>query len=181
MASQHDQVVLDRPAGSMRTTVLPSLSDILTVQSKLSIFHSYLREVRDIHQRVSGSGSNSTLLAPTNKAVMQLPRKPHLPPDDNTENMPEISDMAFHQASQEAVNRWISAHIIPESPIAFSSTHETLLSGVRIEFHKVNKHGDDSDPKEFEVVVNGKKSRIVDVYEAHNGVLYVIEGTIPVY
>jgi len=74
-----DQVVLgnpvDPPSGTMRTTVLPTLSDILTVQSKVSIFHSYLRELREVHERIQ-SNANSTLLAPTNKAVMALPRKP---------------------------------------------------------------------------------------------------------
>lgn len=113
-----------------RTETQPSLSDLLTLQSRVSIFHSYLRELEDLNSRIAGlEGVNTTLLVPTNKAVMALPRKPcvsrdpqrllyidctcsHLPADDK-ENMPVISEQQAHDESQAILHRWIAAHIIP--------------------------------------------------------------------
>lgn len=177
-----EQVVLHQPGPAVdefaRKESRPSLSDLLTLQSRVSIFHSYLRELEDINTRVAGlDGVNSTVLVPTNKAVMALPRKPHLPAE-NKEKMPEISEQQLHQASQDTLRRWISAHVIPASPINFDSQYPTLLDSVSVSFTKV---GSGSAPSDYAVVVNGnEEARIIDVKEAFNGVLFVIEGTIPV-
>ena len=51
------------------------LSDILTLQNSASIFFDYARETK--FSQVFSSGSDrTTILAPTNKAVMSLARKP---------------------------------------------------------------------------------------------------------
>ena len=51
------------------------LSDILTVQTSASIFFSYARDTR-IGELLEKEGAEITILAPTNKAVMALARKP---------------------------------------------------------------------------------------------------------
>jgi hypothetical protein len=54
----------------------PALYDLLTIQSSVSIFFSYARET-DLSARFDGvDGPAITLFAPTNHAVMALPRKP---------------------------------------------------------------------------------------------------------
>ena len=51
------------------------LSDILTLQNSASIFFSYARETR-FSFAFSDANERNTVLAPTNKAVMVLARKP---------------------------------------------------------------------------------------------------------
>src|ERR1700728_739623 len=53
----------------------PSLHDLLTIESSTSIFFSYARET-DISQLFANHDARTTLLVPTNKAVMALSRKP---------------------------------------------------------------------------------------------------------
>ena len=53
----------------------PSLADLLTIESSASIFYSYAREL-ELSEKFSESGVHNTVLVPTNKAVIALPRKP---------------------------------------------------------------------------------------------------------
>ena len=51
------------------------LSDVLTIQSASSIFFSYARDTK-VGELLHEKGSEMTVFAPTNKAVMALARKP---------------------------------------------------------------------------------------------------------
>lgn len=53
----------------------PSLADLLTIESSVSIFFSYARET-EFSARFSDEGAKTTVLAPKNKAVIALARKP---------------------------------------------------------------------------------------------------------
>lgn len=53
----------------------PTLADLLTIESSLSIYYSYARET-DMSQLLTDAKARNTILAPTNKAVMALARKP---------------------------------------------------------------------------------------------------------
>lgn len=56
---------------------MPSIADVLNSQSRSTIFYDYLREIDSISKMVSTNhGNELTLLVPTNKAVIALPRKP---------------------------------------------------------------------------------------------------------
>ena len=57
------------------TSSKPTLADLLTIESSASIFYTYAREV-ELSERFSDVDSYSTVLAPSNKAVMALARKP---------------------------------------------------------------------------------------------------------
>lgn len=57
----------------------PLLADMLTLENSLSIFYSYARETR-FSELLMREDSRITVLAPTNKAVMALARKPYVPP-----------------------------------------------------------------------------------------------------
>ena len=57
------------------TTSKPSLTDLLTIESSASIYYSYARET-EFSKEFSAVDHQLTLLVPTNKAVMGLPRKP---------------------------------------------------------------------------------------------------------
>ena len=80
LGAQHDGIV---PA---QTPLVPSqpdftadggllLSDLLTRENSLSIFYSYARETT-AGRLLETEGAGVTVFAPTNKAVMALPRKP---------------------------------------------------------------------------------------------------------
>lgn len=51
------------------------LSDKLTIQPSVSIFFSYARD-SELSKQLDTEGSNITVFAPTNRAVMALPHKP---------------------------------------------------------------------------------------------------------
>ena len=53
----------------------PSLADLLTIETSASIFFSYARELQ-LSEKFSESDGRITVLVPTNKAVIALPRKP---------------------------------------------------------------------------------------------------------
>ena len=77
---QHGQEVLTNPQlqegpYTPLTTVTPSLADLLTIEPSASIFYSYAREL-ELSRIFGDLSQNNTLLVPTNKAVMALPRKP---------------------------------------------------------------------------------------------------------
>ncbi|KAJ8701164.1 hypothetical protein PTI98_004121 [Pleurotus ostreatus] len=172
MANAHHQASFE-PLTSSK----PTLADLLTIESSASIFYSYAREL-ELCAIFSDKGVNNTLLVPTNKAVMALHRKPHQGPETVSGDV-TISEEEFDSISKRNVEKWISAHIIPESPITLESkTYPTLLHRKTVSFTALPK----SDPKAAEwtrVLVNGDV-HIIGMKEALNGVLYLIDGTISV-
>ena len=84
-ASFGDQQVLSPPAMALEwdsvftpiTTGKPTLTDLLTIESSASIYFSYARET-SFSTDFSAADNQLTLLVPTNKAVMALPRKPYV-------------------------------------------------------------------------------------------------------
>lgn len=81
MAAQQEQEILTTPERqgpyTPLTTTMPSLADLLTIETSASIFYSYAREV-ELSQTFGDHSGNNTLLVPTNKAVMALSRKPYV-------------------------------------------------------------------------------------------------------
>ncbi|SJL07772.1 uncharacterized protein ARMOST_11122 [Armillaria ostoyae] len=152
------------------TTTKPLLSDLLTIESSASIFYSYAREL-ELSKMLEDENARLTVLVPTNKAVMALARKPHQGPAPIDEGI-EITQEQFDKQSRKNVERWVSAHIIPKSPLDLhtSVTYKTLLDGKSVEFEI---KGDD------QIIINGD-TRIKDIKEAGNGVIYLIDGTISV-
>ncbi|KAJ3903626.1 hypothetical protein F5879DRAFT_958892 [Lentinula edodes] len=173
---------------------MPSLADLLTIESSASIFYSYARElalsqlfadskssVWDGDQKLTLANGGLTLLVPTNKAVMALARKPHQgPPPKNENEGITISDEEFHKLSKENVQRWVEAHIIASSPLTFPAptvTYETVLQGKFVSFTSTQSNGDDEDWKTV-TIEDGIK--ILSMKQASNGILYIIDGTIDV-
>jgi len=155
--------------------MLPTLADLLTIESTTSIFYSYARELASASNMFSDAHSAPvTLVAPTNKAVMALARKPHQgPASAPVDTGVIITDEEFDAKSKDNVERWVSAHIIPQSPITFDRTYPTLLDGKSITF--TQSQGNDND---WSHVIIGEDVHIVGKREASNGVLFLIDGTI---
>ncbi|KAH8825784.1 hypothetical protein DL96DRAFT_1609868 [Flagelloscypha sp. PMI_526] len=99
--SMAEQIPITPPSPS----TLPTLADLLTLSSQTSIFFDYAREL-SLSTILADCTKSITVLAPVNKAVIALPRKP-----------------------------FVSAHITSESPISFAQpTYPTLLEDRTISF-----------------------------------------------
>ncbi|OCH95722.1 hypothetical protein OBBRIDRAFT_787927 [Obba rivulosa] len=155
----------------------PTLADLLTIEPSLSIYYSYARDT-DMSQLFSDAKARSTILAPTNKAVMALARKPHQGPPPLNEGV-IISEEEFENLSRENVIRWVSAHIIPQSPISVlsSAPYETLLKGMNITFDQAD---DDTSLPDWARVRLNEGVRLTGMKEASNGVIYIMDGTVKI-
>ncbi|EMD42258.1 hypothetical protein CERSUDRAFT_110789 [Gelatoporia subvermispora B] len=155
----------------------PTLADLLTIESSLSIYFTYARET-ELSKLLTDVDARSTILAPTNKAIMALARKPHQGPAPVDEGN-VISEEEFDNLSRENVLRWVSAHIIPQSPISLlsSTPYETLLKGTNVTFDQV--HDDTSLPDWARVRLNDGV-HLAGIKEASNGVIYIMDGTVKV-
>jgi len=126
-------------------------------------------------------GALTTVLVPTNKAVLALARKPHQGPPPKTNETPghiEISEEQQSQESDKNVRNWVSAHIIPKHPISLSSGEEfeTMHEGTTIRFTEAQTANGD-----WEHYVLYPDVKIVNKIEAANGAIYLIEGTVSYY
>jgi len=117
------------------------------------------------------------MLVPTNKAVMALARKPHQGPE-HVEPRPEISEQELDERSRRNVERWVSAHIIPSRTFLSDApvSYETLQDEKLVTFNPISSSKPDS-PEWMRVTLEDGV-RIIGMKEAHNGVLYLIDGTV---
>ncbi|KIM38187.1 hypothetical protein M413DRAFT_447948, partial [Hebeloma cylindrosporum] len=176
--SKKDQIPMasdsDLPEYVPQTTPQPTLADLLTIEPSASIFYSYAREL-ELSSMLSDHDAKLTVFVPTNKAIMALARKPHQGPDLNVEI--EMSEEQFHRRAKKNVERWVSAHIIPEYPLSLDSEqHKTLLKRKTVSFSPIAKN--DGQGAEWSRVTLENGFKITGKHEALNGVLYLIDGTI---
>ncbi|KII93078.1 hypothetical protein PLICRDRAFT_99865 [Plicaturopsis crispa FD-325 SS-3] len=159
------------------TTSQPTLADLLTIESSASIFFSYARETQ-LSALFSQEGARNTVLVPTNKAVMALARKPHQGPErGGLESGIEISEQEFDEKSKRNVENWVSAHIIPISPIKIADTsYRTMLDGKSVAV-KLEGREEDGKPDWSRAVIDGNV-HIIGKREGLNGVLYLVDETI---
>ncbi|KAK7060868.1 hypothetical protein VNI00_000601 [Paramarasmius palmivorus] len=174
LRNQQIPMVFDEPEYTPEVKSQPSLADLLTIEPSASIFYSYAREL-EISRLFEDESAKLTLLVPTNKAVMALARKPHQDPvltDDTA-----ISEEEFDKLSKQNVERWVSAHIIPESLSSLEHrSYSTLLDGKSVSF---SASGKDAEPS-WQDTVAEDGIRIKEMKEASNGVIYILDGTISI-
>jgi uncharacterized surface protein with fasciclin (FAS1) repeats len=175
-ASEDDQFVmsagLGEPEYTPQITPQPTLADLLTIEPSASIFYSYAREL-ELSSIFSELCAQVTLFVPTNKAIMALSRKPHQGPEETDDT--KFTEEEYDISARRNVERWVSAHIIPEYPVSFDvQNHQTLLETKSITFKSTSGHcGADWARVTLEDGI-----RIIGKKEALNGDLYLIDGTI---
>ncbi|KAF5384865.1 hypothetical protein D9615_000925 [Tricholomella constricta] len=178
-ASEEQQIPMNNDVNTDYTPLThskPTLADLLTIEPSVSIFYSYAREL-ELSTIFEDSRIKSTLFVPTNKAVMSLARKPHQGATAPSDEGLEISEEEFDSRSRRNVERWVSAHIVPESPITLDSEqHPTLLHRKSISFTPISKN--DGKGPEWSRVTLEDGVRIIGMKEGLNGVLYLIDGTV---
>jgi len=159
----------------------PTLYDLIMIERHATIFGDYVRTVKDITTRLGDREMATTVLVPTNKAVIALARKPHQGPPPETDsgrNEIEINEKEIDEEANKHVRDWVSAHIISRHPIDLSSEEEypTLHAGTSIRFTESKTPVPD---REHYVLYPDVK--IISKIEAANGVIYIIEGTVSYY
>jgi len=75
-------------------------------------------------------------------------------------------------ASKVNVEKWVSAHVVPSAPIAFSSdqTYPTLHEGTSVAFTRVAEEGE-----VWQQFVLNDAIRIIGKEQASNGEIYLID------
>lgn len=92
-----------------------TISDILPSQRQINIFAGLTRDISSLNSRLESSlpGSNTTLLAPLNSAMSDLPRKPWEDrPDDNS----GVSAASNEDKAAKNLRRFVLEHVVPVSP-----------------------------------------------------------------
>ncbi|KAJ8076704.1 hypothetical protein AAF712_000331 [Marasmius tenuissimus] len=176
-ARRHQQIPMMEPETTPQiNSAGPTLADLLTIDSSTSIFYSYAREL-ELSKLLNEESAGLTLLAPTNKAVMALARKPHQSTETRDETV--ISEEEFDKMAKRNVERWVSAHIIAEPLEKLEMrSYTTLLEGKSVTFSDSEDTKSESVAWQKVIVEDG--IRIKDMKKAANGVIYVIDGTITV-
>ncbi|KAI2469328.1 hypothetical protein F4781DRAFT_394874 [Annulohypoxylon bovei var. microspora] len=108
------------------------ISDVMGRDRSINIFAGFTRDIAAISSRLDDGARNSTVLAPLNSAVENLPRKPWEDPKDYEvlgANAYEGGD--GQDRAQRNLRRFVEAHVVPESPWPENEKVKTLLDGDR--------------------------------------------------
>lgn len=115
----------------------PIVSDVLPKTKGINIFARLTRDFEVTASRLNDASKNITVLAPHNKAIQALPRKPWENPEDydkfggvNAYQGPDGQERA-----KRNLQRFVEAHLVPASPWRSGEEVETL-GGVKLKWVK---------------------------------------------
>ncbi|KAF1992067.1 hypothetical protein K402DRAFT_388635 [Aulographum hederae CBS 113979] len=94
-----------------------TLSDVIGTERLISIFSGFTRDIDTVSQRLESSSLNTTVLAPSDTAIRELPRKPWEDPRDYA----ALGTNAYggedgEDRAHKNLRRFVEAHVVPESP-----------------------------------------------------------------
>ena len=92
-----------------------TISDILPKTRQINIFASLTRDIQSIAGRLQSTnpGDNTTLLAPLNSAMQNLPRKPW---EDAPGDRSGVSAASNEDKAAKNLQRFVEEHVVPTSP-----------------------------------------------------------------
>ncbi|GAA6027806.1 hypothetical protein JCM8097_001727 [Rhodosporidiobolus ruineniae] len=98
------------------SSTLPSLADLLTRSKTARLLYDYTRDSSAVSTTLVSPGS-TTLLAPNDKAILALVRKPHEGPASLTAAKAngEVSSNQEERQRAEYLERWVKAHVVLEN------------------------------------------------------------------
>lgn len=106
------------------------LSDVIGSESSINIFAGFTRSVSSVSNRLETSLLNTTVLAPLNRAITALPRKPWEDPREYAALGPNAYDgKDGEDRAQRNMRRFTEAHIVPVSPWEEGVKVESLGGG----------------------------------------------------
>lgn len=93
------------------------LSDVMGKDRSINVFAGLIRDVDSLSRRLDDLSQNSTVLAPLNSAMDNLPRKPWEDPEDYDKSGAEAYEGDDgRDRAQNNIRRFVEAHVVPESP-----------------------------------------------------------------
>ncbi|KAM7194520.1 hypothetical protein V8F33_007230 [Rhypophila sp. PSN 637] len=105
----------DGPADTGGDTVI--LSDVMGRDRGINLFAGFVRDIESAARRLDDSGCNTTVLAPLNSAVENLPRKPWEDPRDYGALGPNAYEGDDGQdRAHKNLQRFVERHMVPLSP-----------------------------------------------------------------
>ena len=93
------------------------LSDVMGTARQINIFASFCRDIDAVSRRLDDNSLNTTVLAPLNSAISDLPRKPW----EDAEEYKVLGASAYEGEEGEDrahrnLRRFTEAHVVPVSP-----------------------------------------------------------------
>ncbi|KAK5131299.1 hypothetical protein LTR08_001138 [Meristemomyces frigidus] len=93
------------------------LSDVLSLTRQINIFAGFTRDISSVSTRLDTTALNTTVLAPVNSAISDLPRKPWEDPKDYAElGTSAYEGQAGEDRASRNLRRFTEAHVVPTSP-----------------------------------------------------------------
>ncbi|KAI9893430.1 MAG: hypothetical protein M1814_006727 [Vezdaea aestivalis] len=95
-----------------------TLSDVISRDRRINVFAGFTRDISSVAKRLDDAAQNTTVLAPRNTVVMNLPRKPWEDPRDFVKQG-EVGAYGGKEGEEKArgnLRRFVEAHIVPVSP-----------------------------------------------------------------
>lgn len=112
----------DRPKGSIY------LSDVVGSKPQIQIFAGFTRDITSVSNRLDSALQNTTVLAPLNRAITSLPRKPWEDPRDyGALGVHAYSGEEGEDRAQRNLRRFTEAHVVPVSPWAEGEKIKSVL------------------------------------------------------
>jgi hypothetical protein len=109
----HDLIM--PPAGEVSTDVI--ISDVIGKTQNIAIFGGLTRDIDPVSGRLDDAAQNATVLAPDNSVMRSLKRKPWEDPEDyDSLGANAYEGSAGEDRARKNLERFVTRHIIPESP-----------------------------------------------------------------
>lgn len=156
---------VSKPEGSDLT-----ISDILPLSRSINIFAQLTRDIASVTARLSTTdSSNTTLLAPLNSAMQDLPRKPWEDRPDDTDSVRAADN---EEKASENLRRFVEMHVVPVSPWKKGESEKVkTLGGGEVWW-------DEKDGKRF-VMGKGFEVAVSEVVgTVGNGEIWAIKGVV---
>lgn len=106
------------------------LSDVMGTQRSINTFASFTRDISTVSSRLGTASLNTTVLAPVNSALSDLPRKPWEDPEDYAKLGAEAYDgKSGEDRAHRNLRRFTEAHVVLASPWNEGEKVETMDGG----------------------------------------------------
>ena len=147
-----------------------TISDILPLSRSINIFAQLTRDIASVTTRLSTNGpANTTLLAPLNSAMQDLPRKPW---EDRPGDTDSVRAADNEEKASENLQRFVEAHVVPASPWKRGESEKVkTLGGDEVWW-------DEKDGKRY-VMGKGFEVQVSEVVgTVGNGEVWAIKGVV---
>ena len=93
------------------------ISDVIGTDRGIKIFAGFTRDIDNIANRLDDNSKNTTVLAPLDSQIINLPRKPWEDPEDyNAFGANAYAGSEGEDRAHRNLRRFVEAHVVPVSP-----------------------------------------------------------------